>query len=100
MKVLVLFGQRKCSYPGEFGLEALACMDEYGNGDNPDYMREQHEEYQASDEFDRLAIITLDVDDTAIAKILYPEAKPVPASVIDEPNGDESSDFARDTRYF
>lgn len=82
MKLLVLFGQRKCDYPNQYALEALACMDENGNSDNPDYLANEHKMYEQSEEFDRLSIVELDVSEKEIRGILYPEQKAIPATVV------------------
>lgn len=82
MKLFVLFGQRKCSYPEEYALEALACADENAYSDNPDYLDGEHAKYEGSGEFDRLRIVELAVSEPAIRRILYPEMEAIPAAVI------------------
>jgi hypothetical protein len=82
MELFVLIGQRRENYPGEYGMEALACATEYDMDGNPDYLPEEKEKYEASDEFEALAIATLNVDETALKAILFPEAKPIPAEVV------------------
>ncbi|HBO2935359.1 TPA: hypothetical protein L4R50_000355 [Pseudomonas aeruginosa] len=84
MKLFVLFGQRKCDYPGQYAMEALACMDENGNSDNPDYLEGELAKYKQSREFDRLSIVTLAVSEDSIKRVLYPEQKPIEASVVTE----------------
>lgn len=81
MKLMVLYGQRKCTYPGEYALEALACMDEVGDSDNPDYLIGEQERHQASGEFDRLCIIPLSVSEKEIRAVLYPENRAIEAVV-------------------
>ncbi|HHQ2714248.1 TPA: hypothetical protein ACSPMB_000076 [Pseudomonas aeruginosa] len=83
MKLFVLFGQRKCDYPGQYALEALACMDEVGQSDNPDYLDSEHAKYQESQEFDRLSLIPLEVSEKDIRRIMYPEDQVVSATVIE-----------------
>lgn len=82
MKLFVLFGQRKCDYPGQYALEALACMDENGQSDNPDYLESEHGKYEQSGEFDRLGIIGLSASEKDVRSILYPEQKAIPAAVM------------------
>ncbi len=81
MNVFVLFGQRKCTYPGEYGLEALACMDEYGHSENPDYLEDERSKYEENQEFDRLSILKLSVSEQDVRSALYPESAPISASV-------------------
>lgn len=82
MKLFVLFGQRKCSYPGEYAMEALACMDENGQSDNPDYLDGEHAKYEKSCEFDRLSIVELSVSEKEVQRVLYPEQQAIAASVV------------------
>ena len=82
MNLYVLFGQRICSHPGEYALEALACATQADMDGNPDYIPEQEAKYTASKEFDRLAVITLNVSENDIRAIMYPENKPVAATVV------------------
>lgn len=83
MKVFVLFGQRKCAYPGEYAPEALDCISEYGNDDNPDFLIEQKEMYEKSGEFDSLAVVQIGLADGAIDKALFPERTLVEGTVED-----------------
>ncbi len=83
MKVFVLFGQRECRYPGEFATEALVCMDECGNSENPDYLIEEQEKYEQSGDFDRLAVVCLEVKSSSIEAALYPERIAYPAEVVE-----------------
>lgn len=82
MKLFVLFGQRKCDYPGQYALEALSCMDEVGQSDNPDYLEGEHARYEQSKEFERLAIIPLEVSEKDIRSVLYPEDQAIAATVV------------------
>ncbi|HCE7248302.1 TPA: hypothetical protein NHR53_006204 [Pseudomonas aeruginosa] len=82
MNLYVLFGQRKCDYPGQYALEALACMDENGQSDNPDYLHAEQAKYEQSGEFDRLSIVELSVSEKDVRSVLYPEQKAIPAAVI------------------
>ncbi|NMY13739.1 MULTISPECIES: hypothetical protein [Pseudomonas] len=82
MKLFVLFGQRKCSYPGEYAMEALACMDENGQSDNPDYLEAEHAKYEQSSEFDRLSIVELSVSEKDVRRVLYPEQQAISATVV------------------
>ncbi|WP_274644169.1 hypothetical protein [Pseudomonas serbica] len=83
MNLYVLFGQRMCiNYPGEYALEALSCASEADMDGNPDYIPEQKAKYEATKEFERLAVVTLNVKESDIRAIMFPENNAVPATVI------------------
>lgn len=82
MLLHVLMGQRKESYPGEYGPEALAVIDEFGQSDNPDYMAGELAKYRATDEFEGIAVIDLEVSQSAILAILRPQPKPIAAAIV------------------
>lgn len=75
MKFHIIIGQRKCSYPGQYAPEALDIADECTMDDNPMWIQERYEYHDKSSDFDSLKIMTLEVKDSDIEKILYPEAK-------------------------
>jgi len=83
MTLHILFGQRKCDYPGQFAIEALAVMDEYSNGDNPDYLVETLEDHQSTGDFDALQVVKIQVSDDEIEKRLYPAQEAVAGKVED-----------------
>lgn len=82
MKLFVLFGQRKCTYPGEYAMEALACIDENGHSDNPDYLEGEERSRRESGEFEALRIITLEVSEKDVRQQLYPDQKAIAATVV------------------
>lgn len=83
MKLFVLFGQRKESYPGEYAPEALACMDECGMDDNPAYLEGEHQKYKDTNEFESLAVIPFEVDGAKVMEILRPATiRPLAAEVV------------------
>ena len=82
MDFLILIGQRKQRYPGEYAPEALEVLDANGNDENPDFLIEKRDEYEASREFDALAVMTVRVPDAAVTAALYPHAKAVDGQVI------------------
>ena len=77
--VFVLMGQRKCRYEGQYDLEALAVMDEAGNSDNPDFLRDMLDENRNGGEFEALAIVRLTVDRNAVMSALFPSEAAIPA---------------------
>lgn len=94
MKLHVLFGQRNNYYPGQHGLEALACFTEYDADINPSYMTEALERYRKNDCFEALDIVTINCLEKEIMKILFPEKKPVMGHILgmDNPSLSEDSD--------
>jgi hypothetical protein len=79
----VLFGQRICSnYPGEYGLEALACASEADMDGNPDYLPEQEAKYKATNEFECLKVVALNVAERLIRAVMYPGDGSIHASVV------------------
>ena len=82
MDLFVLIGQRKERYEGEYAPEALAVIDEYGDNDNPGYMRDELQKQTKSGDFSALAVLQLRVSDDAINSALFPAAKPIAADVV------------------
>ncbi len=82
MKVSVLFAQRKERYNGEYGLEAIACMTEHDEEANPSYLPDTLEQNRQSGDFKSLAIVTLNVSEADVRKILQPESTEVSAEVL------------------
>jgi len=83
MKLLVLFGQRKCNYPSQYAVEVIAATDEYSNDDNPDYIQDALAAAQTNDEFDAVNILSINVDDNEVHKRLYPAEEPIEGEVED-----------------
>ena len=81
MKILVLMGQRKCTYKGEYAPEALACISEFGDSEVPEYMEDEYQKAVNSREFDSVKVIPLEVDDQAITNALFPVVNTIKASV-------------------
>lgn len=82
MDLLVLIGQRKERYVGEYAPEALAVIDGIGDEENPDYMRDELQKQTESGDFDALSVVRLNVSDNAIREALYPALKSIPATVV------------------
>jgi hypothetical protein len=49
---------------------------------NPAYIPEQKAKYEATKEFERLAVVTLNAKESDIRAIMFSENKAVPATVI------------------
>jgi hypothetical protein len=84
MNFLILIGQRKERYPGEYAPEALAVIDEVGNEENPDYMREQEAEARGSNEFTSLVVLNVGVDGGTVSRLLSNRPHAI-AGQIEEP---------------
>lgn len=82
MKIFVLMGQRNESYVGEYAPEALACMDEYGDSENPDFLREAKVRADESGEFESTTILPLEVDSNEVMGRLRPQGVPVNATIV------------------
>lgn len=75
MQFYVLIAQRKESYPGEYALEDLGSATEHDADNNGEYMPDTEEKAHDSGDFDRLAWITVEMEEDALlAKITKPEA--------------------------
>jgi len=72
MKLHILFGQRRCSYEGEYAPEALLCWDEYAVDNNPEGYEEDlaktREKYAS--EMTSMRVIVVQVDGDKVSKLL------------------------------
>lgn len=82
MDFLILVGQRKERYEGEYLPEALEVIDENGNDENPDFLIGKKDEYERTMEFDSLAVVRVRVPDASITKALYPASKAIDGLVV------------------
>jgi len=88
MELHVVFAQRRCQYPGEYGPEALACATEYEVDDNPDHLVGVEANAREDEGLERVARVVLEVEEEAVKRILFPEATAIQTSVL-EPKGAE-----------
>ena len=65
----IVFGQRKCSYEGEYAIEALAIADEYCVSENPDYILGELEKVRNDKEFISATIAVVHLSDDAYKAI-------------------------------
>lgn len=72
MKIFAIFGQRKCSYPGEYGPEILDAIDENSYELNPDWIFEKLEAHRKDSDMATVAMVTIVVDTKVIDKALSP----------------------------
>ena len=82
MDLLVLVGQRKGRYEGEYSPEALAVIDSIGNDENPEYMAEQEAEAVESGDFSALAVLRIRVPGSVVTEKLFPAASVIDGKVI------------------
>lgn len=81
MKIMILMGQRKERYEGEYAPEALECINEFGHDENPEFMRDKLREYQNTGEFDSLSVVAVEINGRQVLDILYPARKAIPGTV-------------------
>ena len=72
MKIICLFAQQKCDYEGQYAPDLRAAIDEYGNGDNPDYLNEEEEKLKKDSSIAFWRRITLEIDDTEFDRLFFP----------------------------
>ena len=82
MDFLILVGQRKQRYEGEYLPEALEVIDANGNDENPDFLIDKRDEYERTEEFDSLAAVRVRVSGAAITEALYPTSKAIDGLVV------------------
>ena len=85
MKIIVVIAQRKCRYEGEYAPEALACISEYGQEENPDFITDTLSENRNCEEFDAVEPVCFEVDGKAIDAALFPNRNPIKAEIVKEP---------------
>lgn len=78
MKIFIIFGQRKERYAGEYAPEALDVIDEYGNDENAgEWLVRKVAEHRATQEFESVEAITIEVSSKDIMSRLRPDTKPL-----------------------
>ena len=82
MDFLILVGQRKQRYEGEYLPEALEVIDANGNDENPDFLIDKRDEYERTEEFDSLAVVRIRVSGAAITEALHPTNKAIGGLVV------------------
>lgn len=73
MKLLVIVGQRKERYPGEYAPEALDVIDEVGNDENPDYIIEKKKAAEDSGDFEAVVVLAIALDGSRVMELLRPK---------------------------
>jgi hypothetical protein len=85
MKILVLFVQRKEMYEGQCAPEALVCVDEYTNEENPKWFKEACEsELKALDENDIAghAVVEIEVPQDVIRNACLPSRLAIDGKIV------------------
>ena len=82
VKLHVLFAQRKERYHGEYAPESLACMTEYGQDENPEYLPAEQAKAEASGEFRSTAVVTLEFSGKELERLLNPTSVVLPAAIV------------------
>ena len=73
MRIYMLWGQRKGSYPGQYAPELLASIEEHGNDDNPDYLLGEEKKYRDSYEFESIVVAQAVIPDEFLKMVLFPK---------------------------
>ena len=68
----MVWGQRKCRWPGEYAPELLEAIDENTDEDNQDLIDNVYKKYINSDEFVSIQIIESRIDDKTLFEALKP----------------------------
>jgi hypothetical protein len=66
MQIKMLWGQRVCSYAGQYAPELLLAVDENCEDENPDYFQEEERKFRLSGEFTAITIIEGSISDAYI----------------------------------
>jgi hypothetical protein len=82
MKLHIIFGQRKCSYAGEYAPEALAIADELTMEVNPDFLNDNLTKYRADSSFESVEVLCVRVANAAIDNLLNPQKPEVDAEIL------------------
>ena len=75
MKLHVIFGQRKCNYPGEYAPEALDFADECIMDNNSDFLEECLTKHKKDDSLQSVGILIVHIPNEAIDNLLFPRVE-------------------------
>lgn len=81
MKLHIIFGQRKCSYDGEFAPEALDIADEFTVDQNPVWLDLRLSEHRKDASFSAVEVLIVRVPSKAVIELLAPKAPEVEGTV-------------------
>jgi len=77
MIVYILWGQRICSYEGEYVPEALEVADEFVEDTNGEWMQIQYEKYKETNEFVILKWIKFGINKTTFDNQFFDSIKTI-----------------------
>jgi hypothetical protein len=63
MKIICLFAQRKCSYPGQHAPELYASADDITDEDNPEYLLDEEHELRNDEDIQFYKRIVVEISD-------------------------------------
>jgi hypothetical protein len=69
MKLRVLFGQRTCSYDGEYAPESLEVACDSVMDSNPDWIWDKKDEHINTGEFETVELIEIEINDASTQEI-------------------------------
>lgn len=72
-QLYIIFALRKESYEGQHAPEALEIMDEWAYEGNPEWLNKKLAEYQKDDEFTKVELVTVNVSQDGLEKIMRPK---------------------------
>lgn len=81
MTLFVLFGERKSPAPGESKVAALDCMDEAAHTESPGHLAGMLAKYQRYEDFERVGIVQVTVNDAEVLTALQANVAQVSGSV-------------------
>lgn len=79
MKILAMFGAYKGSTESP---ELLDAWDEYARDENVDGYFEAHEKWRTEPDLAAFAVVTIEVDESAIHRALYPKPVEVNSTIV------------------
>lgn len=84
MQITMLVMHRKENYPGEYGPEIAAAMDEFVMDEAPNAWAEEVATCKSAlaDEAKAWAEVVIEVSKEALMSALYPSRNPIPAQIV------------------
>ena len=70
MKIIMVWAQRICTYPGQYAPELINAIDGYGDDDNPGAIAVSFRDAVASGEFSSVVIVKASIPDATLNKLL------------------------------
>ena len=86
MKLIAVFGQRKCQYPGQYAPELIAAATESEYADYPDYIDGNIREADKSGQFTAISSFEIEGDTATIEKRLNEMPVAMVGKITDKPS--------------